>query len=241
MHVDDVTRLRRRRRGVARTQKQVPLGPSTAAAHTRRSTATETIVDVVDGPSTNVKPGCSALSRAGSAARKLPDPANATRAAASAIRVASSASASVPTRSAVPSELPDGHRWQHRWCPRAKLARSLATTHRAKSPIPRARSDEHGRTLDQPRFDPRPWRQRRPVGERIVHPRRIGVRGRRTEGLRAQVEGITRTGTRRPGRLSRCTSYRSRSWSCCSRRYFTHQQAPDSDRTAARTRIPLTA
>ena len=38
----------------ARIQKHVPLGPSAAAAHRRRSAATETIADVVEGPSTNV-------------------------------------------------------------------------------------------------------------------------------------------------------------------------------------------
>ena len=64
MHVDDVP-VSTAPSPCARTQKQVPLGPSTAPAHTRRSAATETIVDVVDGPSTNVNPGCSALSLAG--------------------------------------------------------------------------------------------------------------------------------------------------------------------------------
>ena len=38
----------------ARIQKHVPLGPRTAAAQTCGSAATETILGIVDGPSTNV-------------------------------------------------------------------------------------------------------------------------------------------------------------------------------------------
>ena len=124
----------------ARIQKQVPLGPSTAAAQACRSAATETISGIVDGPSTKVKPGCSALSRAGSAARKLPRWTNAARAAVSAIRVASSASSSVPRRSAVPSICPTLIDVMTACEPRAKLSRSLVTTHRVKSAIASTRS-----------------------------------------------------------------------------------------------------
>ena len=141
MHVDDVP-VSTARLAVCATQKQVPLGPRTAAAQTRRPAATETIVGVVDGPSTNVL-ASSALSLG--SREVLPDPRE--RHERQRARCGRPLSLRVGSLRVRTVKVADGHRRQHARCPRAKLARSLASrTHRANRPIPRARTTSTTRT-----------------------------------------------------------------------------------------------
>ena len=103
------------------------------------------------------------------------------------MRVASSASASVPTG----SDREGGRRTSTAACADVHGRSSRAARHDPSSEQtdPESEDHEHDRALDQPRLDPRPRWQRGPVDERSLPSPSYRRRSRRTEGLPARAEG----------------------------------------------------